>query len=81
MLWKLVSSIIMGVLLTTGFFGLDNMLAREEKFHDVSLPIDKKISLQPAWIWVYLLYYPFCFLPLLFPGVLLGGGLLPICDR
>jgi len=75
MIWKLVSSIAMGVFLTTGFFGLDNMLAREEKFYDISLPLDEKISLWPAWIWVYLLYYPFCFLPLLFPGVLENTGL------
>lgn len=69
MIWKIVIAVVILVLLTTGFFGLDYVLAGK-KFHDVSLPMDKRIPLKPAWIWIYLLYYPFCFLPLLFPGVL-----------
>jgi len=30
---------------------------------------DKDIPFVPGWVWVYLLYYPFCFLPLLLSEV------------
>ncbi len=26
--------------------------------------MDARIPFEPAWVWVYILYYPFCFLPL-----------------
>ena len=26
--------------------------------------VDRMIPFTPAWVWIYLLYYPFCFLPL-----------------
>lgn len=58
------------VLLTSGFFGLDYVIAANGHCHDLTLAIDRAIPLCPAWIWVYLLYYPMCCLPLAFPGVL-----------
>lgn len=67
--YKLVLSAIVTVGLTTGFFGLDRLLSGA-KTRDVSLPLDGKIPLKPRWIWAYLLYYPLCASPLLFPGVL-----------
>lgn len=57
------------VLLATGFFGFDYLLAGKA-FHDVSLPADAQVPLLPGWIWAYLLYYPFCLLPLAMPGFL-----------
>lgn len=66
---KLVLSAVVTVVLTTGFFGLDRLLSRA-RARDVSLPIDGRIPLEPRWIWAYLLYYPLCAAPLLFPGVL-----------
>lgn len=36
-----------------------------EVFHAPhSLPLDVSIPFVPGWVWVYMLYYPFCFLPL-----------------
>lgn len=69
MIFKAVASILMMILFTTGFFGLDNLL-RGRRFRDVSCAFDGKITLSPRWIWAYLLYYPVCFAPLFFPGVL-----------
>lgn len=48
-------------------------------FHDLNL--DAWIPFAPSWVWVYLLYYPFCFLPLLLrevrndPAVFMRTGL------
>lgn len=56
-------------LLTSGFFGLEALLAGGA-FYDVSLPLDAGVPLSPVWIWAYLLYYPLCLLPLAVPGFL-----------
>ena len=36
---------------------------------DITLSWDALIPFRPEWIWMYLLYFPVCFLPLLFPEV------------
>lgn len=74
MIVKLVASFGMLALFTTGFFGLDNLLCGR-RFNDVSCALDRRVPLRPEWIWVYLLYYPLCFAPLLFPGLLADDGL------
>lgn len=74
MIIKLVTSFCMLVLFTTGFFGLDNLLCGR-RFHDVSCALDRRVPLRLEWIWVYLAYYPLCFAPLLFPGLLADDGL------
>lgn len=69
MIIKGAAAVFMLILFTTGFFGLDNLL-RGHKTRDVSCALDGKVPLSPRWIWAYLLYYPVCFAPLFFPGVL-----------
>ena len=69
MIVKIAAAVGMTVLFTTGFFGLDNLICART-FHDVSCALDRRIPLRPCWIWAYLLYYPLCFAPLLFPGFL-----------
>lgn len=73
MITKLAASIGMMLLFTTGFFGLDNLLCGG-KFHDVSHALDRRVPFKPRWIWAYLLYYPLCCAPLLFPGLLTDDG-------
>ncbi len=74
MIAKLGVSLGMLVLFTTGFFGLDNLLCGR-KFYDVSCALDHRVPLRPEWIWAYLLYYPLCFAPLFFPGLLADDDL------
>jgi hypothetical protein len=71
---RLAIAVALGILLTTGFFGLDYYLAGKE-FHDISVALDHRIPFLPVWVWVYTLYYPLCFLPLIFPGVLSNESL------
>lgn len=66
---KIAAAIAMMVLFTTGFFGLDNLLCKG-RFNDVSHDLDRRVPLRPRWIWAYLLYYPLCCAPLLFPGLM-----------
>lgn len=74
MIMKIAASLGMLVLFTTGFFGLDNLICGR-RFHDVSCALDRRVPLRPRWIWAYLLYYPLCFAPLFFPGLLADDGL------
>lgn len=74
MIAKVGVSLGMLVLFTTGFFGLDNLLCGR-KFYDVSCALDRRVPLRPEWIWAYLLYYPLCFAPLFFPGLLADDDL------
>ena len=67
---KIAIAFIIILLLTTGFFGLDYYLLAQQRYHDISLSLDRLIPLWPAWIWAYLLYYPFCLVPFLLPPVL-----------
>lgn len=74
MTWKIAAALGMTVLFTTGFFGLDNLLCGKN-YRDVSCRLDRRVPLRPRWIWAYLLYYPLCFAPMLFPGLLADDGL------
>lgn len=74
MIFKIFGAVGMMVLFTTGFFGQDKLLCRR-KTHDVSCALDSRIPFRPRWVWAYLLYYPVCFAPLLFPGLLTDDGL------
>jgi membrane-associated phospholipid phosphatase len=67
---KLAVAVVLIVLLTTGFFGLDYILLAQHRYYDISVALDSWIPLSPVWIWAYLLYYPFCLIPLLLPPVL-----------
>jgi membrane-associated phospholipid phosphatase len=71
---KIAVALGMTVLFTTGFFGLDNLFCGKGA-HDVSCALDRRVPFRPRWIWAYLLYYPICFAPLLFPGLLVDDGL------
>lgn len=74
MIVKIAAALGMMALFTTGFFGLDNLICGRG-FHDVSCALDRRVPFRPRWIWAYLLYYPLCFTPLLFPGLLMDDGL------
>jgi membrane-associated phospholipid phosphatase len=58
----------MSVGLSTAFYLTDfHMLARFERGLDFWMPsiwLDETIPFVPGWIWVYLLYFPFCFVPI-----------------
>lgn len=60
----------MGVCLSTAFYLTDfYMLERLERGLNAWVPstrLDGAIPFMPEWIWVYLLYFPFCFVPLIF---------------
>jgi membrane-associated phospholipid phosphatase len=59
--------------LTGGFYALDwynaRLLVAGRRFWDLSFSWERRIPLRPAWVWLYMLYFPACFLPLLFPEV------------
>jgi len=59
--------------LTVVFFGLDHLnLARHRAgvwMWDPCLVCEARLPYAPAWIWVYLAYYPLCFAPLLLPEI------------
>ncbi len=71
---QIVTTIAMGVVLTFGFYFTDQymavQLAQGTGFWTPASAWDKLVPFAPGWIWVYLLYFPLCFLPLLFRGVL-----------
>jgi len=50
------------------FFGTDHYMASQvpkgKHFWMPALPWDDKIPLLSGWIWIYLLYFPLCFLPI-----------------
>jgi len=57
------------VLLVAGFLGMESFCASLQRFYPAALPWDGLIPLEPAWVWIYLLYYPFCVSAAFFPGV------------
>jgi len=61
---KLAVAFFVLMVLTSCFLGMYGAVAARQKYFDPSLPPDRWIALSPSWIWVYLLYYPFCFIPL-----------------
>lgn len=67
---RTVTAGIMAAVLSLGFYLTSHyMAAQSEKggpFWIPTLAWDSLIPFYPGWIWVYLLYFPVCFLPLLF---------------
>lgn len=65
---KLFIALFLVTFLSIGFYYVDwhNHLLWKEgmKFYSLSTFIDRSIPFTPAWVWIYLLYYPFCFTPL-----------------
>jgi len=69
----LVTACTLTIVLTFIFYFLDwrnaTRLVSGQSFWNVDLPWDELIPFRPQWVWMYLLYFPFCFLPLLFREV------------
>ena len=65
---KIIIPVFLVVSLSSGFYYLDwhnNLLFNEGvKFFELNTFMDRAIPFSPAWVWVYVLYYPFCFMPL-----------------
>jgi|YelNatPaOPRAMG01_1025707.scaffolds.fasta_scaffold09919_7 membrane-associated phospholipid phosphatase len=65
---KLFIALFLVTFLSTGFYYVDwhNHLLWKEgmKFYNLTTFIDRSIPFTPGWVWIYLLYYPFCFTPL-----------------
>lgn len=70
---QVVTAALMAVVLTFGFFATDAYMAAQSmrgmSFWRPVLPWDSLIVFAPGWVWIYLLYFPVCFLPLGFKGV------------
>ncbi len=65
---RLIIAVFLVIFLSCSFYYVDwhNHLLWKEgvKFYSLTTRIDRAIPFTPAWVWVYLLYYPFCFMPL-----------------
>lgn len=59
-----IVGLVMGAVLGTGYYSLDLYLSRASALHihEFSIPLDASIPIVPWTIWVYSLYYPFCFI-------------------
>lgn len=70
---QVIVAIGMAIGLTLCFYATDlymaALAAKGRAFWSPALAWDIEIPLKPAWIWVYLLYFPTCFLPLLYPEI------------
>lgn len=67
---QVVVAIGMAIGLTLCFYATDlymaALAAKGREFWSPALAWDFMFPLAPSWIWIYLLYFPICFLPLLF---------------
>ena len=65
---RLIIAVFLVIFLSCSFYYVDwhNHLLWKEgvKFYSLTTGIDRFFPFTPAWVWVYLLYYPFCFMPL-----------------
>ncbi|MFH1724918.1 MAG: phosphatase PAP2 family protein [Elusimicrobiota bacterium] len=61
------------MVLTAGFYFLTwsnaRLFAPEAVPWDASIRLDQLIPFSPGWVWIYILYFPACFLPLVFVEV------------
>ena len=61
-------TMLMGTIMICAFLGMDYFMSfffhRGKTFWQPSLPWDNSIPVLPVWVWVYILYYPLCLLPL-----------------
>ena len=69
---RLLGALLMAVIFAVGFAGTSLLnqhrftLMPAAHFH---LHLDTWIPFEASWVWIYLLYYPFCFLPLGLPEI------------
>ena len=65
---RIIIAVFLVTFLSCSFYYVDwhNHLLWKEgvKFYHLTSGIDRFVPFAPAWVWVYLLYYPFCFMPL-----------------
>lgn len=68
-----VTAVALAALLIFGFYMTDMHMAAQaamgRSFWHPALSWDLRIPFEPSWIWIYLLYFPMCFVPLLFKEV------------
>lgn len=61
------------LILGSGYFGLGYWNEKRHlsgvAFHSLDLGLNGLIPFRPSWAWVYLLYYPACFVPLCFKRI------------
>lgn len=70
---QIATALGLGIVLTLGFHLLNwqsaDFFASGAAVQDVSLAVDAHLPFWPGWIWIYLAYFPVCFLPLFFQEV------------
>ncbi len=66
---KLLIAVGMGILLSFGFYGLDQYNRYRFASGVPFRLITHEIPIQTQWVWVYFAYFPLCFLPLVFARV------------
>lgn len=68
-----VIAVSMAIALTLGFYVTDQCMAiqfsKGKYLWSPAIPWDNLIPFSPVWIWIYLLYFPVCFLPIVFRKV------------
>lgn len=76
---QVVITISMAFTLTLGFYITDRYMAMQllkgGTFWSPALPWDELIPFDPSWVWIYFLYFPICFLPIVFQKVWQDVGL------
>lgn len=64
----IITTVVMTVALIAGFYATDQYMALQllkgGHFWSPSIRWDHAIPFVPGWIWIYLLYFPICFLPI-----------------
>lgn len=67
---RLCIAAFLAIALTSSFYLLDwhhaRSFAQGKTFLDLGFPWESSVPLRAGWVWVYLLYFPVCFTPLLF---------------
>ena len=70
---RVLGASLLALVCGSGFVGISYFNILELKHHPLAaIPLfnwDPAIPFLPGWIWVYLFYYPFCFLPLFLKDV------------
>jgi len=65
---KFIITVFLVLFLTLGFYYVDwhnqLMWRRGMKFYELNTSIDLAIPFIPQFIWIYILYYPVCFMPI-----------------
>ncbi len=70
---RLVSALLMATACGGGYVAIGTFNCQRFRFMEMpsitSFGIDAHIPFLPGWVWIYLLYYPFCFLPVMLSEV------------